>query len=351
MCSITGLLDKRGQGVAGAIKEMLRQTSHRGPDGCGIYVDGTLERGPSLDGLRTEGISGSCGLGHSRLRITGSAGTQPMRSCDGRFVLAFNGEIWNYRDLRSRLAGLGHSFESDSDGEAIIHLVEENHRKDPRLAECVSRTCRELDGEYAFAVFDREGGTVALARDPVGVKQIYYGQNQRYLSFCSEKKPLWDIGIEPQRVMPGEVVEADFGGRSQCHPFDRHLDNVIPRPRHEVRDEAEALERYRQALFRSVRKRTDGRESVGIIFSGGVDSVLVAQVARSLSCNITCYTSGFRNSQDMVAARKSSEELGYQLRAHELAGREIEEELGNIMLAIESSDHLQVDVAIPIFFA
>ncbi len=351
MCSITGLLDKNGEKVASILVQMLQQTSHRGPDGCGIYVDGLLKKAPQLEELKTEGLKGASGLGHSRLKITGSAGIQPLWSCDTRFVLAFNGEIWNYKELRGELIRAGHVFESDSDSEVIIHLVEENHKKSQSLDTSLLQTCKRLDGEYAFAVFDNVTKMVAMTRDPVGIKQLYFGQNSKYLAFCSEKKPLWDIGIEPQRVRPGEIVKTSFDESVQNFSFEKRRLNVLTKPTVDVGDERDALERYKQVLFDAVKKRIDGKDSVGIIFSGGIDSVLIAKIAKILFCDITCYTSGFKNSSDIIAATQSSKELGIKLVVHELNQGEIESELGNIISAIESSNHLQVDVAIPVFFA
>ena len=329
---------------------MLEQTSHRGPDGCGVCVNGILKKAGALGGLEAADLPGDSGLGHSRLRITGTSGIQPLQSCDGRLVLGFNGEIWNYRGLREGLALAGHAFDTDSDGEAIVHLVEENHRRTGDLSASVLEACRVLDGEYAFAVYDTVARKAVLARDPVGIKQLYYGQNGRYLAFCSEKKPLWEIGIEPERVLPGRAVLMDFEPGRQC-PVPVAGQNLLARNQAALADEEEALETYARALFSAVRKRVLGRDRVGIIFSGGVDSVVVAQIAKLLSCRITCYTSGFKGSPDIAAAVESSRELGLDLRVHELDEDEIGSELASIVSAIESSNHLQVDVAIPVYFA
>lgn len=350
MCSIAGLFDKGGSNVGDALVQMLKQTSHRGPDGCGVYINGDLRKADDIQELRVEGMEGAAGLGHSRLQITGSVGVQPLWGCQKRFILGFNGEIWNHDELRDKLTSLGHIFETDSDGEVIVHLVEESYKKTQDLASCILDTDKKLDGEYAFAIFDNITKTMILTRDPVGVKQLYYGQDTTRIAFCSEKKPLWCVGITPQRVLPGEVVEMSFDTSSKKYAF-KSTHNEMICPDVKIHDEEKALVAYQDALFNSVRKRIEKRDRVGIIFSGGVDSVVIAQIAKKSGCNITCYASGFKNSPDITAARHASKELGLDLKVHELSEEEIKNELENIVSSIESTNHLQVDVAIPIFFA
>jgi asparagine synthase (glutamine-hydrolysing) len=349
MCSIAGLRDNGGKNITTTLLQMLQQTSHRGPDGCGIYVSGILKAN-DLQHLNIDGIQGTCGLGHSRLRITGASGIQPLEDCAKRFILAFNGEIWNYKELQADLVLNGHVFGTDSDGEVIVHLVEEYFKGSENISDSVLHTHKKLDGEYAFVIFDVVTKRVVLTRDAVGIKQLYYGQNEKHFAFCSEKKPLWNIGIEPWRVLPGEIVETNFDVNSKPI-FDNRKSDTLERPIVKLYDEKKALARYKEVLFDSVRKRIDGRDKVGVIFSGGVDSVLIARIAQILSCDVACYTSGFKDSPDVIAAIKAASELGLKIKVHYLDEEEISSELENIISSIESADHLQVDVAIPIFFA
>lgn len=351
MCSIAGLINVNGNDVTPRLVQMLYETKHRGPDGCGVYVNGIVKKADEPQNLKIDGMVGKIGLGHSRLQITGDTGVQPLRGCDKRFVLGFNGEIWNYKKIKDELISKGHLFKTDSDGEVIVHLIEEQYKMTTNLADSVLRTNKILDGEYAFAVFDDVTKTITLTRDVIGIKQLYYGQNNKYLAFCSEKKPLWEIGINPKRVLPGQTVMLNYDTKSKESSFEVVGVNELQRPHITLHDENDALSEYQQVLFEAVRKRIDGREKVGIIFSGGIDSVLIARVAQMLSCNITCYACGFKDSSDITAARKAADELGLELKVHELTEKEVQAELENIILAIESSNHLQVDVAIPIFFA
>src|SRR5579885_2803644 len=351
MCSIAGLLDKNGNNVASTLVKMLEQTSHRGPDGCRICIGGFLEKANDPCHLLTEKIKGRYGLGHSRLKITGIDGVQPLTDCFDRLILGFNGEIWNYKELREQLISSGHVFETDSDSEVVVHLVEENCKKTGDLCESVLITNKMLDGEFAFAIFDNISKKILLTRDPVGIKQLYYGKNKNHIAFCSEKKPLWMIGIHPTRVLPGEIIEINVDEDFTNSISKKKISNELVKPTVKIFNEKEALDKYKQALFDSVKKRVAGQKKIGIIFSGGIERLLITRIAQMLSCDITCYTAGFPGSSDISAAVQASKELGFELKVREISEYDIMVNLEKIISSIESYDHLQVDVAIPMFFA
>ncbi|MDY6931503.1 MAG: asparagine synthase (glutamine-hydrolyzing) [Halobacteriota archaeon] len=351
MCSIAGLINKKGDDISDNLKEMLDLTEHRGPDGSGIAIGTSIKKAETVEDLDVENLKGNCGIGHSRLRITGTSGIQPLYGCGRRFVLAFNGEIWNYKELKEELMSEGHTFKTDSDGEVIVHLVEEKFQNSSSFASAVSEAFRELDGEYAFVVYDVINNIFVLVRDPIGVKQLYYDENSKYIGFCSEKKPLWNLDLKPKRVLPGEIVEIRLDKEIGGYNFEIDCENKLKVSKVEIYEESEALEKYRKALFDSVEKRILEQRKIGIIFSGGVDSVIVAQIAKQLGADITCYTSGLSDSSDVINAKKVAQKLNFNLRVNELTEEQINRELKDIIAAIESTNHLQVDVAIPIFLA
>jgi asparagine synthase (glutamine-hydrolysing) len=351
MCSIVGLTSKGDANVAPDLVRMLRMTEHRGPDGAGVVLGELQRKADSLDSLDISGIRSRTGLGHSRLRITGATGVQPMASCDGRLVLALNGEIWDHHAWRDRLSTRGHEFETESDAEVAVHLLEEKHGRGESIPRAIEGLLREVNGEYAFAVLDMGADTAYLARDLVGVKQLYYGETETLVAFGSEKKPLWPLGITPRRVLPGQVVEIrPSGDDPACRPGSR-IRLPRPGPSEQVAAEGEALHVYGDALVSAVRRRLDGQPRVGIIFSGGVDSALIAGLAARLGEEVRCYAAGFRDSPDVLAARRVARAMSLPLSVAELDESLIERELGRILAAIESADHLQADVAIPIYFA
>ena len=151
MCGIAGLISLEPERYIGA---MLQSIEHRGRDDEGVWTSGRIDE----QGRRAS-------LGHRRLAIidTSQAGHQPMLSADGRYVLTFGGEIYNYRELREELKSKGHRFNTETDTEVLLAAFAEWNK------ECLPR----LNGMFHFAVWDNQDRTLTLARDHVGIKPLY----------------------------------------------------------------------------------------------------------------------------------------------------------------------------------
>ena len=169
MCGIAGIFAYRSTARAVDREELVRIRDHmtsRGPDGSGEWYS----------------ADGRVGLGHRRLSIIDLSprGAQPMQTADGRLVITFNGEIYNYRALRSKLEAKGYVFRSNSDTEVLLHLY----------AELGDEMLRELRGMFAFAIWDSREKQLLLARDPYGIKPLYYADDGSTLRFASQVKAL-----------------------------------------------------------------------------------------------------------------------------------------------------------------
>src|SRR5262245_46157351 len=173
MCGICGAFALSGAldpAITMAVPSMTRAIAHRGPDGEGYYSDRRAA------------------LGHSRLSIIDRAGgAQPLANEDGTCRVLFNGEIYNYRELRRTLSARGHRFATHSDTEAIVHAYEEYGPA------CVEH----LEGMFACAIYDARNASLLLARDRIGKKPLYYALLDGMLHFASEIKsiarsPYWD---------------------------------------------------------------------------------------------------------------------------------------------------------------
>jgi asparagine synthase (glutamine-hydrolysing) len=294
MCGIAGIVEWSGarpeQRLLQAMTDRIR---HRGPDGEGHYAFGNL------------------GFGHRRLSIIDvAAGKQPMCNEDGTVWITFNGEIYNYQELRRELLARGHRFTTQSDTEVIVHGFEEwGEKLVPRLR-----------GMFAFAVFNQTTGELLLARDHFGIKPlVYYADSERFL-FASEIKALladervdagidtaaladyFDYGYVPapksilQRVhklLPGHFIKLNVR-RHEPIVQQRywHLDYSNPL---ESVTESEASAEIQRLLDESVRGQMVSDVPLGAFLSGGIDSsAVVAMMARASPTPISTFSIGFR---------------------------------------------------------
>jgi len=275
MCGIAALFRLDGQPAERAVLERMSDTLiHRGPDGGAVY------------------LSGPVGLGFRRLSILdlSPAANQPMATDDGDLVLIFNGEIFNYVELREELIGKGHRFRSSGDTEVLLHAYQEWGR------ECLPR----LNGMWAFMVYDRRRGTLFGARDRFGVKPLYRYRNASLVCVASEIKAIrasgtytdaidWErashflyLGQLDDRdetfyagiaqVPAGTAFEVDRAGRVSEWRY-WSLDHV---PAVKTRDPVAA---FRELFDDSVRLRMRSDVPVGVSLSGGLDSSSILCVA------------------------------------------------------------------------
>ncbi|HEV3277992.1 MAG TPA: asparagine synthase (glutamine-hydrolyzing) [Terriglobia bacterium] len=184
MCGIAGVLRSRGGAIDPAVlRRMANALAHRGPDGFGVYAKDEV------------------GLAHARLSIIDVAGGhQPMSTPDGSVWITFNGEIFNYVELRSGLEKCGSSFATRSDTEVILRLYEKQGE------ECV----HQMNGQWAFAIWDRRKRKLILSRDRVGVRPLFYAQTPTDLLFASEIKALFASGIGPHPRLDDQALDQIF---------------------------------------------------------------------------------------------------------------------------------------------
>ena len=344
MCTICGHFVQKGKIISSDIYDMLSKMAHRGPDAHGIYLDGKVQRAPEIDDLKNDLLGQShIALGHSRLQIVGTERTsQPYTSCDGRLSLIHNGEIYNYQELRTLLFKK-HKIKTSSDSEVIVHLLEEAYRGD--LLAAMQKIVGLLDGMYAIAVTD--GESVVVARDPIGKKPIYYIQNENAAYFASEKKALWNGIDEPKRLPPASMLCINDA------QLEIHNGFQLQMPQIDIVDYRHAVEKYKEVLIRAIEKRLTGltETCLGVIFSGGIDSVLVANLLQRAGNNVMCFCAGTENSADVKAALSVAQELGLELEVSLISEKEIEGILPEIIRNVEESGLLQVEVAVPMYLA
>ncbi|MFC4591549.1 asparagine synthase (glutamine-hydrolyzing) [Sphaerisporangium corydalis] len=287
MCAIAGAVCPDGVDPA-TVQDMCDTIAHRGPDGGGLHVEH------------------SAVLGTRRLAVVDVAGgDQPVYSEDGRVVAVFNGEIYNFAELRAELLAKGHRLAASGDSECLVHLYEEHG----------DALVHRLRGMFAFALWDGRRRRLLLARDRVGKKPLYWGMRSGLLRFASELKaligdPRWRGEVDPvalHHYLTFQYVPAPWSilqGIAKLPPgstlvwqdghvrVDRYwrLD-ATPRPAAPIEEEAERL---RALLLEATRLRMVGERPIGAFLSGGVDSsAVVAAMARQSSRPIRTYCVGF----------------------------------------------------------
>lgn len=342
MCSVCGYFSVREKPI-NLVVEMLKTLEHRGPDAHGLYADGKITKAREISDLESPEMAKVC-LGHSRLSIAGGDDAiQPIRSCDGSLSLVHNGEIYNYHELKGLLSREQGIEDEDNTSEILLHLIEELY--DGNLRGTVQSVVKLLNGMYAFAVTD--GDEVVIARDPIGIKPMYYVEEGGSVFFCSEKKGLYDIGSKIKRIPPGKILRVNREGSSLHHGI------RIERPQLDITGTEKAESVYKDALTDAIERMLRGLslDNVGMIFSGGVDSVLIAKIISDFGWNLRCYCVGKKDSGDVKNAEKVAKDLGLKLRVIFIDERKVELILPEVIESIETEGLLQVEVAVPMYLA
>ena len=318
MCGLAGCFGTRDEKT---IDRMLDALGHRGPNDRGIHSFGN-----------------KAVFGHTRLSIVDVAkGHQPILAKDGRMGLICNGEIYNFRGIRKKLEDKYH-FKTHSDSEVILHNYRE---KGPA---CV----KDLDGMFAFAIWD--GDTFILARDPVGIKPLYYGYHNSYMYFSSELGAMSLAGVEEVHEFPAGNYYTPQEGFVAYYRVPEGED-------HSLTDIEEAKGLIRQTFIKAVRKRllADPEVPVGSFCSGGLDSSLVAAIAADHIPHLHTFVVGMKDedgnvSDDIKAARIAAKHIGST--HHELIFTEEQycNALPEVIHKLESYDPSLVRCAVPCYF-
>lgn len=290
MCGIVGLVNLDGCTVdQELIVNMRDQLSHRGPDGAGVWCDGPV------------------GFAHRRLAVIdlSELASQPMTTTDGSLTITFNGEIYNFIELRGELQRAGYSFRTGSDTEVLLH----------GYAEWGTDLLQRLNGMFAFAIWDTRRQVVFVARDRLGIKPFYFLATPRRFSFASEIKALladpacerkadlrsvadyalyqftlgdktWFKGV--RKLEPGSYLVLTLDGKASVKKYwDLSFDKQRPRPR------ADLAEELRHLLQDAVRLQLRSDVPLGCHLSGGLDSSTVATLAAQQVDRVKTFTGRF----------------------------------------------------------
>ena len=336
MCSIVGL---QGNFKGNDIIKMLKASKNRGPDSSGVWLD-DLKSDINLDEFDDDNDY-SIGFGHNLLSIYDLndrvSKTQPVTNDD--LVLVFNGEIYNFYTMRNFLKKVGVEAEITSDAEILIHLID-FYRQKLDLLKAIQSTIRLIDGDYAFAVWD--GVNLAVARDPLGVKPLFYGQNDSLNGFASSKQSLRKVGITEIDTLKPEHILYNGEDIAPAQPiYEKIFDGDVAK--------------IDKMLRLSVLKRVEGLREIGVIFSGGVDSsyltLLLKEMSENVPLKIRLYAVGSEGSKDVEAAIYASKYLNLDLEICEVTEELIREALPRVVNAIGDDNLMKIGVGLTTYFA
>jgi len=344
MCGIAGIVSSDENETGRYLKKMLKSMQHRGQDGAGLMIGSIVEHADKLEELNLDNKKGHIGISNVRPTITGSMiGLQLFQSKDGSISLLHNGAIYNYKELRNKLKGR-FDFETDTDSEVILRLLERYYTGD--LKSTVENVLQKLDGVYVLVVTDNK--QIVIARDKIGVRQLYYYINKEHIAFASEKKALRAISdndIKILRLLPGHIAVIK---KDNINTFQFWKPESIKTSSH-IQKKADAIRIYVKAFQKSIQKRVSGKEHVGIIFSGGVDSFLLAYELKKMKVSFTCYTAGKEGAEDIKWARYLAKQFNFPLKVKTLTTDEIGELIPEIIRDIEDHSFNQVEVSVPVY--
>lgn len=299
MCGIAAIFGTCRDDRSDLVLGMLRKIRHRGD--------------PEHFGEIREFPNGA--MGTNRLAIVArGAGRQPMGTSDGRYWVVFNGEIYNHRVVRDQLETLGHHFATTCDTEVLAHAYQEWGKA----------MLGRIDGQFAFVVFDAEARSYFAARDPLGIKPLYWACQDGTVFFASEQKCLVGHAGDIRELPPGNYLERGVAHRY----FDIETEPAVG-------DGEDPARCCRRLLAESVRKRVDTDLPLAVMFSGGIDSAVVLHLARQFHPNVTAFTMGLPGAADLAVATRYCRELGIPQVICPLGPRKLIRELPRVIREAE----------------
>lgn len=336
MCSIVGL---QGKFKVNDVIQMLKTSKDRGSDSSGIYLD-KVYNDIDLDEFEDDN-SYPIAFGHNLLSIYdfNDRVSKPQPVTSDNLVLVFNGEVYNFPTIRNFLSKVGVEGEIKSDAEALLFLIDFYNKK-LDLLKAVQSAIRLIDGDYAFAVWD--GENLAIARDPLGVKPLFYAQNDELKGFASSKLSLKEAGFSEINTLKPEHILYNWQDIAPTQPiYEKVFEGDVAK--------------IDKMLKLSVLKRIDGLREIGVIFSGGLDSSYLALLLKEMSENIplkiTLYAVGVEGSKDVEAAIYASKFLNLDLKICEVTEELVRETLPQVVKAIGDDNLMKVGVGLTTYFA
>lgn len=322
MGALIAVINKRGENAAETALAMLEALGHKSVEAFGIASPTTIQIEKSIEALRNANIKSSIIIGQIFSKILMVDKPQPIRLNDATMV--FEGRIYP-------------SSEKISDGEAAAEKIWEPS------GEAVEAFIRRADGDFSFVIVELE--RIIAGRDALGVCPLYYGENTDLAALASECKALWRAGIKKANSFPpGNMAFIDK------HGFKFKPVKILTFPMAKHVTMQTAAKKLQILLRHSIKERISGLKEVAVAFSGGLDSSLIAFLARNLGVDANLIYVSLKDQPEIEHAKMAAEELRMPIHIHLYNEGEVEETLPKVLWLIEEADPIKTSVGIPMYW-
>jgi len=321
MGGMAAAVNKKGEDSVLSVVAMLRQLAHRGSDVYGVATPTSARLAHSIDKLQVESMSSSVAVGQNLLRADWRDRPQPVLGSGYAFVLE------------------GRLFPPPArcDVEEAMGKIKLNLWKDS------AKIIEELNGSYAFAIASPD--RLIVGRDTGGTNPLYYGENERLSAFASERKALWNLGVEEAKSFPpGNLASVNRQGIAF-----QPVETITQPPKVSISIE-EAAERLQTLLLKSTKERVADTETIAVAFSGGLDSSLIAMLAKMCDAAVHLISVGLESQPELEHAKNTAATLELPLSVKTYTVNDVENVLPKILWLLEEPNPWKVGIATPFFW-
>jgi len=321
MGAIVAAVNKKGENVVPHVVAMLKELAHRGADAHGIATPNSVRMAKSLDSLLTKRIESDVALGYNFSSLLPRDSLQPVLG-DG-FALVFEGRFF--------------PAPKTSEPEEILKRL----KSDPERQTC--NIIRKFEGTYVFAI--ALCNKVLVGRDVIGVNSLYYGENETICAVASERKALWTIGMKNVKSFPpGNLAIINESG------FTLRPVKIVTQSSIQTIDMESATKHLQKLLLESTRKRVADLDKVVMAFSGGLDSSLIAVLAKLCGVEPHLISVGLENQPELQSAKLAAEAMKLPLSIQTYTISDVEQILPRTLWLIEEPDPVKVGIAVPFYW-
>jgi asparagine synthase (glutamine-hydrolysing) len=321
MGAIVAAVNKKEKNAVPTVVAMLKELTHRGVDAHGVATPNSATTTRLIEEIAIKNISSSVALGHNLSRILPRDQPQPVRG--NGFTLVFEGRLFPSTSLAE-----------------VDEIVRKRGSSPQRMA---SPVIKKLEGAYAFAI--AVPNKIIAGRDMFGTNPLYYGENDTTCAVASERKALWTLGIRNVKSFPpGHMALISAQGFSF-----KPIKTVAQPPQEDV-DMKTAAKRLQNLLLESTRKKVSDTKKVAVAFSGGLDSSVIAVLAKNCGINVQLVSVGLENQPEVEFAETAAEALGLPLHLQTYTISDVEQVFPKVLWLIEEPNTVKASIAIPFYW-